>query len=91
MIVEEIMEDGMNDATIVYSNDGSTQSGVGKNVVQSLTVNGVKRVLSAFGIFTESQQSLTDLIKDTCIFYLGRWVSILLLSGWIQMANMISI
>ena len=53
MVVEEIMEDG-NDATVVYSNDGSVQSGVGKYIVQSLTVNGVKRVFTAFGIFTES-------------------------------------
>ena len=65
MVVKEIMEDGMNDATVVYSNDGSSQSGVGKYIVQSLSVNGVKRVLPAFGIFTESRQSLAELIKDT--------------------------
>ena len=65
MVVEEIMEDGMNDATVVYFNDGSSQSGVGKYIVQSLSVNGVKRVLPAFGIFTESRQSLAELIKDT--------------------------
>ena len=40
-------------------------SGVGKYVVQSLHINGVKRTLPTTGIFTESRQSLEDLIKDT--------------------------
>ena len=64
MIVEEIMKDD-SDTTIVYSNDGSGMSGVGKYIVQSLNVNGVKRTLPTLGIFTESRESLADLMKDT--------------------------
>ena len=47
--------------TITYSNDGSSMSGVGSYVVQSLTLNGVQRCLPTFGIFTESHESLKDL------------------------------
>jgi hypothetical protein len=59
-IVEEIMEDG-NSATVVYSNDGSSRSGVGSYVVQSFMVNGIQRCLPTFGIYTESRESLKDL------------------------------
>ena len=48
-------------ASITYSNDGSSMSGVGSYVVQSLTINGVQRCLPMFGIFTESRESLKDL------------------------------
>ena len=59
-IVEDMMKE-MGEATIVYSNDGSSLSGVGSYVVQSLTVNGKQRSLPTFGIFTESRDSLKDL------------------------------
>jgi len=62
-IVEEIVEGG--DATVMYANDGSGMNGVGNYVVQSLTVNGVQRVLPTFGIFTESRDSLKNLEKST--------------------------
>ena len=56
MIVEEIMKDDSS-TTIVYSNDGSGMCGVGKYVVQSLNVNGIKRTLPTLGIFTETRES----------------------------------
>ena len=62
-IVEEIMKEG-NIAT-VYANDGSSRSGVGSYVVQSLTINGVQRALPTFSIFTESRELLTDLEVTT--------------------------
>ena len=59
-IVEEMMsEDTI--ASITYSNDGSSMSGVGLYVVQSLTLNGVQRCLPTSGIFTESHESLKGL------------------------------
>ena len=48
-------------ASITYSNDGSSVSGVGSFVAQSLTLSGVERCLPTFGIFTESHESLKDL------------------------------
>ena len=59
-IVEEIMKEDST-ATIVYANDGSSLSGTGSYVVQSLTVNGTQRCLPSFGIFTETRTSLKDL------------------------------
>ena len=64
LIVEEIMKDDAN-TMVTWSNDGSGMSGVGKYVVQSLHINGVKQSLPTTGIFTESRESLADLIKDT--------------------------
>ena len=55
-IVEEIMTGEK--MTVTYSNDGSAMSGVGKYVVQSLTINKVQRVLPTFSIFSESRDSL---------------------------------
>lgn len=54
-IVREMMEEGKT-SDITYSNDGSSRSGVGSYVVQSLTINGEQRSLSSFGVFTESSQ-----------------------------------
>ena len=59
-IVQEMMEEG-NTSSITYSNDGSSMNGVGSFVVQSLTINGVRRTLPTLGIFTESRESLKDL------------------------------
>ena len=36
-------------------------NGIGAYVVQSMTIDGVGRTLPAFGIFTESRESLKDL------------------------------
>ena len=58
-IVEEIMIDDT--TATVYTNNGSSQSGVGSCVVQSLTTNGQQRTFSKFGIFTESRKSLAEL------------------------------
>ena len=59
-IVKEMMH---NDSTtvITYSNDGSSRSGVGSFIVQSLRINGKQRALPSFGIFTESRESLAAL------------------------------
>ena len=54
-----------NDSTIVYSNDGSAQSHVGNYVVQSVSINGVQRALPTLGIYTESRESLAELVKAT--------------------------
>ena len=62
-IVEELVAEG-NHAK-VYANDGSSRSGVGSFVVQSLTINGVQRALPTFGIFTESRESLKQLEVTT--------------------------
>ena len=60
MIVEELMTGG---ACVVYSNDGSAQSGMGNYVFQYLSINGVQRNLPTFGIFTEKRETLADLVK----------------------------
>ena len=62
-ITHQIMDSKEN--TIVYSNDGSAQSGVGNYVVQSISINGVQRTLPTLGIFTESRESLAELEKTT--------------------------
>ena len=48
LIVDEMMNSDGSGNCIVYSNDGSAQSGVGNYVVQSLTINKVKRSLPTF-------------------------------------------
>ena len=63
-IVEEIMEEE-SESCVVYSNDGSSQSVTGNYVVQSLTVNDKQRSLPTFGIFTETKNSLKDLVMAT--------------------------
>ena len=63
--VDEIMSSEAN-ATITYSNDGSSMNG--SYVVQFLTINGVQRSVPTFAIFTESRESLKDLeINLSCI------------------------
>ena len=59
-IVEKMMEDESN-ASITYYNDGSSMSGVGSYIVQSLTINGVQHSLPTLGVFTESRETLKDL------------------------------
>ena len=64
MALSSMVEEMMSEDTIVsitYSNDGSSMSGVGSYVVQSLTLSGVQRRLPTFGVFTESHESLKDL------------------------------
>ena len=60
-IVDELMNS--EEACVVYSNDGSSLSGVGKFIVQSLTINGTPRSLPILGIFSESRESLSELVK----------------------------
>ena len=59
-IVEEMMDENIQ-ASITFSNDGSSMSGVGTYVVQSLTINGVQCALATLPIFTESRESLKRL------------------------------
>ena len=63
-IAEEMMSEDMI-ASIIYSNDGSSMSGEGSFVAQSLTLNGAQRGLPTFGIFTKSHESLKDLEIST--------------------------
>ena len=58
-IVEEMMQDESN-PSITYPNVGSSMSGVGAFVVQSLTINAAQRSLPTLGVFTESRESLKD-------------------------------
>ena len=60
MIVKQLIT---GETCVVYSNDGSAQSGVRNYVVQSLSINGVQRNLPTFGIFTEKRETLADLVK----------------------------
>ena len=62
-IVGEIMNG--TDNCVVYYNDGSSQSGVGAYVVQSFIINGTPRALPTFGVFTESRETLSELVKFT--------------------------
>ncbi|XP_066926157.1 uncharacterized protein [Clytia hemisphaerica] len=61
LLVEDIMEDKTNSTCIVYSNDGSGMNQVGSYVVQSLSINGVRRSLPTFGVFSETKETLKDL------------------------------
>ena len=63
MVLCSVVEEIMNNDTkpcVVYSNDGSGQSGVGNYVVQSLTINGVQRTLPTLPIVSESKNTLKD-------------------------------
>ena len=62
-IVEEIMKDEI--TATVYANDGSSQSGIGSYIVQSLKENGKQRGFPTFGIFIESRESLVELEAAT--------------------------
>lgn len=62
-IAEEVMNE--EDTCVVWSNDGSSQSGVGAYVVQSLIINGTPRCLPTVGVFTESRETLAELMKFT--------------------------
>ena len=50
-----------NTGTITYSYDGSSTSGIGAYIVQSLSINGLQHCLPTLGIFTETLESLKDL------------------------------
>ena len=50
---------------VTYSNDGSAQSGVGNNVVQSFSINGKQRAISTMSIFTKSKTSLKEMQSIT--------------------------
>ena len=60
MILKELMA---GEICVVYSNDGSAQSGMGNYVFQYLSINGVQRNLPTFEIFTEKRETLADLVK----------------------------
>ena len=46
---------------VTYSNDGSSQSGVGNYIVQSFSIDGKQRALPTLNILTESRASLKEL------------------------------
>lgn len=52
-------------ACVVYSFDDSAKSGVGNDMVQSLSVNCIQRNLPLLGTFTEKRDVLADLIRFT--------------------------
>ena len=61
-IVEEMMDEkSTGENCVVLSSDGSSVSGVGAYVVQSLTVNGKPRNLPTLGVCTESRETLAEL------------------------------
>ena len=61
-IVEEIMDNSnVGENCVILSNDGSSASGVGAYVVQSLTVNGIPWNLPILGVCTESRETLAEL------------------------------
>ena len=63
-IVEEIMDDNnAGENCVLLSSDGSSVSGVGAYVVQSLTVNGIPRNLPTLGVCTESREALAELVR----------------------------
>ena len=62
-VVEEMMSS--ESPCVVYSNDGSSQNGTGKYVVQSFTINGIQRTLPTLPVCTESKDTLKDLIIVT--------------------------
>ena len=55
------MKNFKSETCIVYSYDGSEMNEVGSYVVQSLTINGVRRSPTTFGVFTEKRETLKDL------------------------------
>ena len=63
MALNLLVEDVMNSTKtcVVYSHDGSGMNGVGSYVVHSLTIDGVKRTLPVFGVFTETKETLKEL------------------------------
>ena len=63
-IVEEIMKD-VTTACTVYTNDGSSRSGLGSYVVQSLTIIRERSTFPMFGVFTELRESLAELEATT--------------------------
>ena len=50
---------------VVFSNDGTAQSGVDTYVVQSLTIKWKTKNSSDLGVITESRSTLAKLIKTT--------------------------
>ena len=59
-IVTEIMSPHI-ETIVTYSNDGSSQSGVGNYIVHSFTINGKQRALPTLSLFTESRKTLKEL------------------------------
>ena len=58
-IAEEIMKEDT--TATLYTDNGSSRSGVGSYVLQSLTINGEQYALPTFDIFTELRKSLAEL------------------------------
>ena len=58
LLVEDVMKGNKKETCVVYSFDGSAMNGVGNYVVQSFTVNEANRSLPAFGVFSESKETV---------------------------------
>ena len=61
LLLEDITKNPDIETCVVYSYDGSGMNKVGSYLVQSLTINGVRRSLPTFGVFTETRETLKDL------------------------------
>ena len=61
LLVEDVMKGNKKETCVVYSFDGSAVNGVGNYVVQSFTVNEANRSLPAFGVFSESKETIKNL------------------------------
>ena len=61
LLVWDIMKNPNSETCVVYSYDGSGMNKVGSYVVQSLTMNGVRRSLPTFGVSTETRETPKDL------------------------------
>ena len=59
-IAHDIMS-SEDETVVTYSNDGSSQSGVGGYIVQSFSIDGKQRVLPTLRIFSESRATLKEL------------------------------
>ena len=59
-IAHDIMS-SEDETVVTYSNDGSSQSGVGGYIVQSFSIDGKQRVLPTLHIFSESRATLKEL------------------------------
>ena len=59
-IAHDIMSSD-SETVVTYSNDGSSQSGVGGYIVQSFSIDGKQRALPTLNIFSESRATLKEL------------------------------
>ena len=77
LTLSEITEGVMSgSACVVYSFNRSAQSGVGKYVVHSLSVNGIQKNLPTLGVFTDSSSQailckIDFVVSESTLHYLN--------------------